>query len=537
MSKLKELEKRLQNEPGNLGLRIMLASAYRDVARLGEAIDLYRSVAIAYRDQGRVQQAIAVCKSVLELAPNDVASKALLAALTPPAPASQSVPPVTAAVTSPDVKAPLRDVEVDANLDVGTLVAAPVIPARPAIQIPTQPMAAVPGPRSSAPSTPPPTPTRPLTAPTRPPPAITPPTPTPALIPPFRTSSPLRDASSQSGPLRRPSGDETPLPRAVPHHVHDPTTANIRKLSSKDLITNEHATPASEPTDAGDTIPGGRPSEQTPLTRPSDTQPRVTRPSDTQPRVMRPSDTLARKKTPSVAGIANAARRISTSLMGNHEGHDIDIAQELDTRQRPKVDSEQIEHLASPPPTTAPFRRNDLDDDDEGIITPVPLDHREDERTNIRELSPSPARLPPPALPILGTQFFAPLPADKRAAVLGRFQKKLVNAGTTVIRQGEIAHPLVLVAKGRLDVRAERADGRLVQVGTVATGEYVGEVALLHRVPAAAHVIAAGDAEILMLPPRDFYELAGAFPALWAELKDVAERRQREHDFRVKTGR
>jgi hypothetical protein len=417
------------------------------------------------------------------------------------------------------VKPPVRDVEVEADLDVGTLVAAPVIPARPAIQIPTQPMVAVQPPRASTPSTPPP-----RAHPTRPPPAITPPTPAPALIPPFRTSSPLRDSSSVPG-LRRSSADETPLPRAVPHHVHDPTTANLRKLSSKDLITNEHATPASiEPTDAGDTIPGDRHSSQTPVTRPSDTQPN-----------MRASDTQPRKRTPSVAGIASAARRISTSLMGNHEGGDIDVAQELDTRQRPKLATEELEHLAAPPPTTAPFRRDDLDDDEEGIITPVPLEHRDEDRTNIRDMTP--ARLPPPALPILGTQFFAPLPADRRAAVLQRFHKKLVTAGTTVIRQGEIAHPLVLVAKGRLDVRAERADGRMVQVGTIATGEYVGEVALLHRVPAAAHVIAAADVELLLLPPRDFYELAGAFPALWAELKDVAERRQREHDFRVKNSR
>lgn len=531
MSKLKELEKRLQHEPGNLGLRVMLASAYRDVARLNEAIDLYRSVAIAYRDQGRVQQAIAVCKSVLELAPNDVASKALLAQLAPSAaptsvPSMPSIPMSVPVAVAADPKAPLRDVEVEADLDVGTLVAAPVIPARPAIQIPTQPAAPASGPRSSAPSTPPP-PTRPMTSPTRPPPAITPPTPTPALIPPFRTSTRLRDSNSTSGPLRRSGADETPLPRAVPHHVHDPTTANIRKLSSKDLITNEHATPASiEPTDAGDTIPGDRHSSQTPVTRPSDTQPRV---------VTRPSDTLPRKKTPSVAGIANAARRISTSLMGNHERSDIDVAQELDTRQRPKLSTEELDQLAAPPPTTAPFRRDELEDDEEGIITPVPLEQRDEDRTAVRDLTP--ARLPPPALPILGTQFFAPLPADRRAAVLQRFQKKLVSAGTTVIRQGEIAHPLVLVAKGRLDVRAERADGRLVQVGTIATGEYVGEVALLHRVPAAAHVIAAADVELLLLPPRDFYELAGAFPALWAELKDVAERRQREHEFRVKTGR
>ena len=105
-----------------------------------------------------------------------------------------------------------------------------------------------------------------------------------------------------------------------------------------------------------------------------------------------------------------------------------------------------------------------------------------------------------------------------------------------MIRQGEVAHPLVLVSRGRLDVRTERA-GETIQIGTIAMGEYVGELALLHRTPSNAHVVAAGEAEVLLLPPRDFYELAGAFPALWAELKDVAERRQREFDYRIRAGR
>jgi CRP-like cAMP-binding protein len=138
---------------------------------------------------------------------------------------------------------------------------------------------------------------------------------------------------------------------------------------------------------------------------------------------------------------------------------------------------------------------------------------------------------------MLTTQFFAPLPAGRRAQVMNRFTRRTVANGTTVIRQGEIAHPLVLVARGRLDVRAERADGKMIQVGTIAAGEYCGEIALLHRVPASAHVIAAGECEVLLLPPRDFYELAGAFPALWAELKDVAERRQRELEYRMRVGR
>jgi hypothetical protein len=439
VSKLKELEKRLRDEPENLGLRIALATAYREVARMNDAIELYRSVAMAYRDQGRVQQAIAVCKSLLEIAPNDSASRALLATLIPPAPASPSSPP-----------SPVREREVDVDIDVGTLVAAPVIPDRPA-----QPIPQILG----------------------------------------RDSSGLR--------TRRSSLDETPLPRAVPYHVHDPTTSMLSKLSETDLVTGVD-----------------RPSV---MTDPDPIDAAETRVAD---------DPGTR---PSVRGLANAARRISDTLTGHLRASNVDVTSELDTRQRPRIDSAQAERLSRPPPTV-PFQRADLDEPDDDAVTPPPgVEHREEDKTQPREMPGVRTRAPTSS--VLTTQFFAPLPVERRAQVLQRFQRRAVPNGTPVIRQGETAHPLVLVSKGRLDVRVERADGKIIQVGTVALGEYVGEVALLHRVPAMANVIAAGDVEILALPPRDFYELAGAFPALWAELKDVAERRQREYEYRLRAGR
>jgi hypothetical protein len=81
---LRELEKRLKSEPGNIGLRVAVAGALHEAGRHVEAVELYRSVAVAYRDQGRTQQAIAVCRSILEIAPGDVPCQQLLAALQPP---------------------------------------------------------------------------------------------------------------------------------------------------------------------------------------------------------------------------------------------------------------------------------------------------------------------------------------------------------------------------------------------------------------------------------------------------------------------
>jgi len=90
---LKELEKRLAKEPGNLGLKVQVASLLRDAGRSAEAVELFRQVALAYRDAGRKQQASVVCRSILEIAPHDEASRALLADLTAPPPAPFALPP------------------------------------------------------------------------------------------------------------------------------------------------------------------------------------------------------------------------------------------------------------------------------------------------------------------------------------------------------------------------------------------------------------------------------------------------------------
>jgi hypothetical protein len=62
-ARLRELEKRLKDEPDNLGLRVMVAGVLRDAGRGAEAVELYSSAANASRDQGRSQQAITVCRA------------------------------------------------------------------------------------------------------------------------------------------------------------------------------------------------------------------------------------------------------------------------------------------------------------------------------------------------------------------------------------------------------------------------------------------------------------------------------------------
>ncbi|HEY0191967.1 MAG TPA: cyclic nucleotide-binding domain-containing protein [Kofleriaceae bacterium] len=145
MTKLKELEKRLRDEPDNLGLRVALAGAFVEAHRRDDAVELYRSVAIAYREQGRLHQAIAVCRSVLELAPGDASCHALLAAMETPVPRARTEPPPPVAKPPPEPP-PLLPPEPDEDengdddddsdddgSDVQRLSLADLLPARPSL--------------------------------------------------------------------------------------------------------------------------------------------------------------------------------------------------------------------------------------------------------------------------------------------------------------------------------------------------------------------------------------------------------------------
>jgi hypothetical protein len=473
MSKLKELEKRLRDEPENLGLRVMVAGALHEAGRRDDAAELYRSVAIAYRDQGRPQQAIMVCRSVLELAPDDASCKELLQALLAAQPAPRESP-------LPERLAPPP-----------------------------------PGPATR------PTPTRP-----------SPPAPVTGRLTPSRLSRPPspQAAPADTAPARRSSGDVTPLPLPLPYHDADPSSSP--RLARTDLL----------------------PSLQPELAT-----------------------------YPEIAGIANAARQISASLIAAsrqadaaRETGDDDLSGELDTRRLPRITAAELDKIAGPPPAIAqgpspseagdddptfpPLgagRRRDEDTttsppgeparpglapegDEPAIATGVPGGGTgEDEKTSPREL-PTRARPPSIAQPTaatgpLASAFFAPLPPHNRAAVLQRFRRRMVAIGTTVIRRGEAGHGLVIVVRGRLELHADRSDGVRLSLGAIGPGDYVGEVGLLARAPAATQAVAAVDSELLVLAASDFYEVTAAFPVLWAELKSVAERRTREHEQRVKT--
>lgn len=95
-----------------------------------------------------------------------------------------------------------------------------------------------------------------------------------------------------------------------------------------------------------------------------------------------------------------------------------------------------------------------------------------------------------------------------------------VAAGKTLIRQGAITHEAFVIENGEADVAI---DG--THVATIPSGEMIGEIGLLTRLPASATVTAKTDMTVLVIPHQRFASVADDTPGLgMAIAKELAQR-------------
>jgi CRP/FNR family transcriptional regulator, cyclic AMP receptor protein len=310
--------------------------------------------------------------------------------------------------------------------------------------------------------------------------------PTPPPLGPPPVVEPRRPLVVEVGcePAHRPSPDDlTPLPAPLPHHVADPTQTSLRQVTITDLPASvrEWLLPVAE-----------------------------------------------------LTGIASAARQISASLIAAGQAGDDEHPRALapDPPERitlRRIRATTMDTIADPPPDDSTRNLSaELGDDEPTLPSTGEADHDDTQPRSLAARGlPPPTASPSAASGPLAGAFFVPVPAPDRAAILARFRRRLVANGTVVIRRGEVGHGLIVVVRGRLELRGERPGGAAISLGIITAGDYIGEAGLLARAPAAAQIEAAEDSELLVLAAADFYPIVARFPALSAELTATAVRRAR----------
>jgi MFS family permease len=107
------------------------------------------------------------------------------------------------------------------------------------------------------------------------------------------------------------------------------------------------------------------------------------------------------------------------------------------------------------------------------------------------------------------TPIFGLLPALTLEALAERLIPINFEAGTQIIREGDLGDRFYVVSSGTVDVSARGvaiapAPGSGVAIATLTPGDHFGEIALLHDVPRTATVTAHTDVEVFALEREDF---------------------------------
>ncbi len=121
---------------------------------------------------------------------------------------------------------------------------------------------------------------------------------------------------------------------------------------------------------------------------------------------------------------------------------------------------------------------------------------------------------------------FKPFNRMQQRDLLRRFTSHDVAPGTVVINEGEEGRGLFVVLSGELDVSRHVADGSVVPLGGLRTGDVFGEISLLRNVRTSATVVAPRPATVLFLAREYVTRIVTAMPEIRSYLEALAEDRE-----------
>jgi CRP-like cAMP-binding protein len=119
---------------------------------------------------------------------------------------------------------------------------------------------------------------------------------------------------------------------------------------------------------------------------------------------------------------------------------------------------------------------------------------------------------------------FHGLDADRRGALITRFQSKLAAPGEVVVAEGQLSSGLFIIMDGQVEVMLTRG-GETRTLTTLREGDLFGEISLVHERPATASCIASRRCMLMWLSRESFAELRVAYPEVIDAISDVSDYR------------
>jgi anion transporter len=107
---------------------------------------------------------------------------------------------------------------------------------------------------------------------------------------------------------------------------------------------------------------------------------------------------------------------------------------------------------------------------------------------------------------------FSGLSREDIAKILGRLEEKVLNAGTTVVSQGDKGDSFYIIQSGAVEVVLESGGGRRETIAVLGPQDCFGEMALLSGEPRSATIITIKDTTVWRLSREAWNELIEKYP-------------------------
>jgi CRP-like cAMP-binding protein len=121
---------------------------------------------------------------------------------------------------------------------------------------------------------------------------------------------------------------------------------------------------------------------------------------------------------------------------------------------------------------------------------------------------------------------FADLSDDERAEVAPCLREVTVDAGTSLVTEGDNAYELFVIEAGDAEVRK---DGKVIRM--LGATDAFGEIGLLATGTRTASVVATSPMRLLAMFSREFKQLEGRQPELVKSLRKTMAERVAETSF------
>ncbi len=124
---------------------------------------------------------------------------------------------------------------------------------------------------------------------------------------------------------------------------------------------------------------------------------------------------------------------------------------------------------------------------------------------------------------------FPTLTREQLVWVTSKLKQEKYLPGSIIIQKGEAADKFFIVTKGYVEVLLHVPGGQELVVARVESGQYFGEIALLHGGPRMVTIRAAldNDVEVAVLSQSDFNQLIGGSKTTRKQMDSVVQERLR----------